>query len=81
MDEEIDGAARRINDVLPEGARVEVTELCALLGGSRDTLARTLAWLLTRGLITFVRDKGRLYVMRQGAAASRESAARVPARL
>jgi hypothetical protein len=70
MDEEIDSAAHCINEALQDGTMVGLTELCTLLGGNRDTLARTLAWLLLRDLITFVRENGRLYVKRQGTAAA-----------
>jgi hypothetical protein len=66
MDDEIDRAARRIGEGLRVHKRLSVTDLCALLGGSREMLARTLARLLVRDMIVFSREKGTLYVMLQG---------------
>ena len=73
MDEEIDRAARRIGEGLRVHKRLSVTDLCALLGGSQEILARTLASLLIRDMIVFSREKGNLYVMLQGLDGSQDN--------
>ncbi|MGA2479852.1 MAG: hypothetical protein ABSG63_13960 [Spirochaetia bacterium] len=73
MDEEIDRAARRIGEGLRMHKRLSVTDLYALLGGSQEILARTLASLLIRDMIVFSREKGNLYVMLQGLDGSQDN--------
>ena len=63
MDEQMNTAARCISESLKEHERLTVPEISLMLGGKRELLARTLAWLLARDLIVFGRDKGNLYVM------------------
>jgi hypothetical protein len=71
MDEQINTAARCISASLKEHERLTVPEISLMLGGKRDLLAQTLAWLLARDLIVFGRDNGNLYVMtRQSLSAS-----------
>jgi hypothetical protein len=71
MSEEIDHTAQCIREALAAWGRLSISELSSLLGDKKQLLARTLAWLLLRGFVTFKREDSTLFVRLPGTA-SRE---------
>jgi hypothetical protein len=65
--EELDHTARCISEALCEWNRLSIAELSAFLGEKKMLLARTLAWLVLRGMVAFQHERGVLYVTGAGA--------------
>jgi hypothetical protein len=72
MSEEIDHAAECIREALAAWGRLSLTELSSLLGDRKQLLARSLAWLVLRGFVTFKREDNVLFILLPGTA-SREA--------
>jgi RNA processing factor Prp31 len=62
MSDDVDTGVRRVVTTLTESRKLTFPDLSALLGTDRDYIARVLAWLLMRGIISTGREGNTLYV-------------------